>query len=64
MEVLEKKRKVFIEDYQNIEELYSELDEQHAEYLSGNAKTYTVEEVWKKFLKRKNTFLTSKKYGI
>ncbi|MDQ7022625.1 MAG: hypothetical protein Q9M97_03730 [Candidatus Gracilibacteria bacterium] len=60
MEVLEKKRKGFAEDYRSIEEPYTELDEQHAEYLSGNAKTYTVEEVWEKFLKRKNTFLTSK----
>lgn len=60
MKILAKKRKVFIEDYENIQELYAELDEQHAEYLSGKAKTYTVEEVWEKFLNRKNTFLTSK----
>ncbi len=60
MEVLEKKRKVFIEDYENIEELYTELDEQHEEYLSGKWKSYSTLEIFNMIKNRKNTFLTSK----
>jgi len=57
--VLEKKRKMFIEDY-SFKELCDELDKMHEEYISWNMKTYTIEEVWDNIKNRKNTFLTSK----
>jgi len=59
MKVLEKKRKMFVEDYGSIQELYAELDEMHEEYLSWKWKSYFTMEVLSMIKNRKNTFLTS-----
>ncbi|MDD2871862.1 MAG: hypothetical protein PHS49_07780 [Candidatus Gracilibacteria bacterium] len=64
MKTLDNEKIVKIPSIMDREYSYKEicdmLDYEEARYLSGEGKSYTLEEVWDNVKNRKNTFLTQK----